>query len=157
MNCRKAEELIADRALGFIDSDRQQELDKHLAQCPKCRREAEEYSLAVQALKERDTVDTVDGLADTVLAWAGSAKRNDFRIIRLAVPALAAAAVLLMIVLSPVFFSNDSTEMTRLQILEAYAEDFEAVGIGSGIADYDVDFSYEDYGFTDSLSNYLIQ
>lgn len=157
MNCRKAEELIADRALGFIDSGQQQELDKHLAQCPKCRQEAEHYSLAVQALKESDAVDMIDGFTEKVLAGVGSAKRNDFRIIKLAMPALAAAAVLLMIVLSPVFFSNDSTDMTTLQVLEAYAEDFDALGMEGGIADYDADFSYDEYGVSDSLSQYLVQ
>lgn len=157
MNCRKAEELIADRALGFIDGGQQQELDKHLAQCPKCRQEAEHYLLAVQALKESDAVDTIDGFTEKVLAGVGSARRNDFRIIKLAVPALAAAAVLLMVVLSPVFFSNDSTDMTTLQVLEAYAEDFDALGMEGGIADYDADFSYDEYGVSDSLSQYLVQ
>lgn len=158
MNCRKAEELIADRVLGFIQSDEELELEKHLAECPDCRREAYEYSLAVRALEEKDAVQNIAGLSDTVLAAVGSSKKNKFRIIRLTVPALAAAAVLLMIVLSPVFFSDNGTDMTTLQVLEAYAEDFDALGMESGLyADYDEEFSYDDYGVSDSLTQHLVQ
>lgn len=158
MNCRKAEELIADRVLGFIQSDEELELEKHLAECPDCRREAYEYSLAVRALEEKDAVQNIAGLSDTVLAAVGSSKKNKFRIIRLTVPALAAAAVLLMIVLSPVFFSDNGTDMTTLQVLEAYAEDFDALGMESGwYADYDEEFSYDDYGVSDSLTQHLVQ
>ena len=42
MNCRKAEELIADRVLGFISEDQKKELEGHLAECPHCRQEAEQ-------------------------------------------------------------------------------------------------------------------
>lgn len=157
MNCRKAEELIADRVLGFIDSSQQDELEKHLAECPKCRREALEYACAADALKEDAAAQSINGLADTVLAGVESPKWNNLRIVKMAVPALAAAAVLLMIVLSPVFFSNDSSDMTSLQVLEAYADDFEAIGMESGIAEYDTGFSYENYGVSDSLSSYLVQ
>ncbi len=157
VNCRKAEELLADKVLGFIEAEQLDELEKHLAQCPKCRREADEYSLAVSALKEEDAVQSVAELSESVLAAVRPPKQNTFRIIKLAVPALAAAAVLLMIVLSPVFFSNDSTDMTTLQVLEAYAEDFDAIGMESGYADYDTEFSYDDYGVSDSLTQHLVQ
>ncbi len=158
VNCRDAKELIAERALGFIQSDDELELEKHLAECPKCRREADEYSLAVSALKETDAVQDSAGLADAVLAAvADLPKQSSFRVIRFAVPALAAAAVLLMIVLSPVFFSDNGAEMTTLQVLEAYAEDFDVLGIESGYADYDAEFSYDDYGVSDSLTQHLVQ
>lgn len=158
VNCRKAEELIADKALGFIDSVQELELEKHLAHCPKCRQEVEEYSLAVRALLQKDNaVQGMSGLIDSVLAAVGSTRKNNFRIIKLAVPAMAAAAVLIMIVLSPVFFSDNGTDMTTLQVLEAYAEDFDALGMESGYADYDAEFSYDDYGVSDSLTQHLVQ
>ena len=160
MNCRKAEELIADKALGFIDSVQELELEKHLAHCPKCRQEVEEYSLAVSALLQKDNA--VQGMSElvdsvSVLAAVGSARKNSFKIIKLAVPAMAAAAVLIMIVLSPVFFLDNGTDMTTLQVLEAYAEDFDVLGMESGYADYDAEFSYDDYGVSDSLTQHLVQ
>lgn len=157
MDCSKAEELIADRALGFIQSDEEMKLEKHLAECPDCRREADEYSLAVSALKEEESVQHIAGLSDTVLAEVGSPKQNKFRIIKLSLPALAAAAVLLAVIISPVFFSNNGNDMTKLEVLEAYAQDMEILGLGEDITVANAEFDYESYGVSDKVSEYLVQ
>ena len=157
MNCRKAEALIADRVLGFISEDQKKELEDHLAECPHCRQEAEQYLAATQALKSSTSGKMAPDFADHVVSLAGSGKRKSFRLLKLGAPALAAAAVLLAIVITPTFFSNNNNNTTRLEILEAYAEDLEALGIGSGFSVFDTEFSYENYGVPSKVTDYLTQ
>lgn len=157
MNCKNAEELIADRELGLLDADQVNELEEHLSECDDCRKLVGEYALATLALKESRTDSVPFVLADDVLAFAGKHQGKRARLFRLAVPALAAAAVLLAVVLSPVFFTKDSSDMTTLQVLEAYADDFEAIGMEDGFDDYDTGFRYEDFGIVDTLTTSINQ
>ena len=157
MNCKNAEELIADRELGLLEGGQVNELEQHLSECADCRKLADEYAFAAEALKESRADTVPPALADDVLAKAGKIHGKQSKIFRLAVPAVAAAAVLLAVVLSPVFFSKDSSDMTTLQVLEAYAEDFEAIGMEDGIGDYDTGFRYEDFGVSDTLTTYINQ
>lgn len=157
MKCTEAESLIAEKVLGFISVERKKELEDHLAVCSHCKKEMEWYSVAEEALKSRGSEQMQTDLADRVVSLAGSSNRRGFRLVKLAGPVLAAAAVLLVVVISPVFFSNDGNDTTRLEVLEAYAEDMEVLGIGDGISVSNAEFDYESYGVSDKVSEYLIQ
>ena len=158
MKCTEAEHLIAERVLGFVSVEREKELEEHLAVCSHCRQEVERYFIVEDALRAGGSEQIQPDFADRVVSLAGSANnRKSFRLLKLSAPSLAAAAVLLAIVISPVFFSNDSNDMTRLEVLEAYAEDMEVLGIGENATVSDAEFGYENYGVSDKVSEYLVQ
>ena len=158
MKCTEAEFLIAESVLGFISVEQKKELEEHLATCSQCRKEMEWYSIAEEVLRPRglEQMQQTD-LADHVVSLAGSSNGRRFRLVRLAGPVLAAAAVLLAVILSPVFFSNDGNDMTRLEVLKAYAEDMEVLGMEDGISVSSAELDYENYGVSDKVSEYLIQ
>ena len=157
MKCIEAESLIAEKVLGFISDARKKELEDHLVKCPHCRQEAEHYLVTVQALKSGISEKVAPGLPDRVVCLARSGRKRRFRLVKLGVPALAAAAVLLAIIITPAFFSGNNHDMTRLEVLEAYAEDMESLGMGSDFSVYDTEFSYENYGVPRRVTEYLTQ
>lgn len=157
MKCTEAESLIAEKVLGFISVERKKELDDHLAVCFHCRQEMERYCIAEEALRAGAPEQMQPDLADRVVSLAGSAKGNGLRLLKLGAPALAAAAVLLAVVISPVFFSNNGNDMTKLEVLEAYAQDIEVLGMGEGVTASNAEIDYERYGVSDEVSGYLIQ
>lgn len=162
MNCTDAEQMMVDRALGLADSAGERELERHLAGCSRCREAADEYALAANALRpDASNLVLLEPAAEVAAGAVTAAKRKGFRLrlLKVGFPALAAAAVLLAVVLSPVFFSHDESgaSMTRLEVLQAYAEDLESLGSESTLNGYDEQFSYEDFGFSDADSAYLLQ
>ncbi|ASQ90518.1 hypothetical protein CHL67_05935 [Prosthecochloris sp. GSB1] len=162
MNCSDAEQMIVDRALGLADSAGERELEQHLAGCPRCRETAGQYALAADALRPAISNRLLLEPAAEVAAGAvAAAKRKGFRLrlMKVGFPALAAAAVLLAVVLSPVFFSHDQngSSMTRFEVLQAYADDLESLASESSVDAYDEQFGYEEFGFSDADSAYLLQ
>ena len=158
MKCNDAEQLLADRALGCLEDDRRLELENHLEACSRCSREAEHYLEAARALRSSTPKRELSGLAASVVAEAISGKKHWLRLIKPRIPVLAAAAaVVLAIVTAPFFFGTDSGTMTRLEVIEAYAGDLESVGMGNGVPDYDTEFSYENYGVPENVTSYLIR
>ena len=117
----------------------------------------ERYCIAEEALRAGAPEQMQPDLADRVVSLAGSAKGNGLRLLKLGAPALAAAAVLLAVVISPVFFSNNGNDLTKLEVLEAYAQDMEVLGMGEGVTASNAEFDYERYGVSDEVSGYLIQ
>ncbi|UZJ42558.1 zf-HC2 domain-containing protein [Prosthecochloris sp. SCSIO W1101] len=161
MKCTEAEHLIAEMALGFISESQRKELEDHLSVCAQCRQEAEHYSVAVEALKPgvSERMISAEEVESVVSSGLGRKSNNNFKLLKLGGPVLAAAAVFLAIVISPMFFSGNSGDMTRLEVLEAYAEDIEATGMENGYnyTMYNTEFNYEHYGVSDTVSEYLVR
>lgn len=164
MKCTEAEHVIAEMALGFISESKRKELEDHLSVCAHCRQEAEHYSVAVEALKagvsERMiSAEEVESVVSVVSSGLERKSNHNVKLLKLGVPVLAAAAVFLAIVISPMFFSGNGSDMTRLEVLEAYAEDLEATGMENdyNYTMYNTEFNYEHYGVSDTVSEYLIQ
>ncbi len=155
MHCTKAEHLVADKALGLLSDDLRKELDSHLAACSRCRKQAGEYVVATQALAVSGSGQMQPDLADRVVALAESGERKHFRLLQLPVPALAAAAVLLAVIISPVFFLQNDDQNVRMEVLQAYAEDLEYFGAGNSATLSDAEFSYGNYGVSGNVTDYL--
>lgn len=161
MKCTEAEHVIAEMALGFVSENKRKELEDHLSGCAHCRQEAEHYSVAVEALKAGASERLTAGeLVERVVSSGLDGKSgNNLKVMKIGVPVLAAAAVFLAVVISPMFFSGTGSDMTRLEVLEAYAEDLEAAGMENdyNYTMYNAEFNYEHYGVSDAVSEYLIE
>jgi len=157
MDCNRAEELLADRALGFLSRELTDALESHLAECERCRVEAERYSSIMDVLQETPGKSTLYDLPQRVMAAVGSPAKRKSAPLKLILPVLAAAAVLLVMVITPMFTSNNSFMMTRQEVLEAYSEDLEFLGISAEGINSTQEFSYESYGVPPALAEYLVQ
>jgi len=157
MDCNRAEELLADRALGFLSRELTDALENHLAGCERCRVEAERYRSVMDALQETAAENMHVDLSQRVMDAAGSLSKRKSAPLRLILPALAAAAVLLAMVITPMFTSENSLMMTRQEVLDAYSEDLEFLGISAEGIKSTQEFSYESYGVPPALAEYLVQ
>ncbi|MCW8814724.1 MAG: zf-HC2 domain-containing protein, partial [Chlorobium sp.] len=155
--CNRAEELLADRALGLLSRKLSEALENHIAGCERCSVEAERYHSVMDALQETAAENMHVDLSQRVMDAAGSLSKRKSAPLRLILPALAAAAVLLAMVITPMFTSENSFMMTRQEVLDAYSEDLEFLGISAEGIKSTQEFSYESYGVPPALAEYLVQ
>ncbi|MCD4814643.1 zf-HC2 domain-containing protein [bacterium] len=155
MNCRKAETLLADQALGFLSAKQEKSLSDHLARCHHCQVQAGSYLSATRALQTNASEQMTFQLADRVIAHARPEKPQGFNPMKWWVPAVMGAVAVLMIGIMPLFFSTQSKDMTRQEVLNAYAEDLNQLGIHNEAKSYRSEFDYETYGVPGTVSQYL--
>ncbi len=163
MKCSVAEQMIIDHALGFLAEKQERELKHHLAACEQCRTLATSYGLAVQALQTQD-IDSqamLEPTWKTVATAVATEKRMPLqaKLTKAFLPLLAAAAVVLAILFSPVFFSdNKNGEFTRMEVIQAYADDLEYLEFGNETtAATSSGISFQEFGLSTDDASYLFQ
>jgi len=60
MNCRTARKLISDNVNGVLAEEKKLDLDRHLEQCPECRREAAAFRAGIEAIKNPEATAVLD-------------------------------------------------------------------------------------------------
>ncbi|ARM30912.1 zf-HC2 domain-containing protein [Prosthecochloris sp. HL-130-GSB] len=153
--CQKAQELLADDALGLCSREDQQVLRDHLDMCEACRAEAERFRSAVHLLGQKELPYPVPDMTDIVVKRAGAEKYPKLWMKRVIVPLAAAAAAVFMIITGPSLFERQAS-MTGDSVISAYVEDVEQLGILELFQAGDDGFSYESYGVPEALAEYLV-
>lgn len=162
MKCSDAEQMIIDHVLGLQGHEQERELKRHLIECKDCRALSASYDLAVQALQTKET--TLQSMLPPVRQAIAHAVATEERLslhtrmTNVFIPILSAAAVLLAVLLSPVFFSDTSSgQLTRLEVLQAYADDLDFLEFGNSITTTSYEITYAELGLSTVDASHLLQ
>ncbi|MBN1595220.1 zf-HC2 domain-containing protein [candidate division FCPU426 bacterium] len=158
MKCAQAEKWLAEKALGLITPVSAAALAGHLAECPDCRRLAEEMTAAAAALREPAAAAVPPFLADRIVQLARERQNQARRMhsgIKWLTALAGAAAVAAFLFLVPRYFPTPAPVMSAEEVLKAYSDDFSALGwLDEG--EENMTFDYGNYGIPEELSQYMI-